>query len=119
MCQTFLFVKNSGSLQKSIHQDIEALVLLKCNDSRREEVYRGARAAMESVEFQIFAVMNSLSFFSSMGVVMVMIQAMGMNNMTPAFMKRLRRMCSTVTHIGMGSAAIAFISAATALTRRL
>ncbi|GLJ31778.1 hypothetical protein SUGI_0639260 [Cryptomeria japonica] len=79
----------------------------------------GAREAMESLEFEIFVVMDSLSFFCSIGVVLVMIQTMGMNNISPTNMKRLRRMCSTVAHVAMGSAAIAFISAATALTRRL
>ncbi|KAH9322908.1 hypothetical protein KI387_017547, partial [Taxus chinensis] len=77
-----------------------------------------ATEAMESVEFKIFVVMNALSFFPSMGVVLVVLQAMAMENINHSHrMKVVMSLCNRVAYMALGSAAIAFVSAAITFTR--
>lgn len=87
----------------------------------KEHGFAGAREAMHSVGFSIFVVMNTVSFFSSLGVVsvLVLLQVMAMDNTSQSVIKRVVRMCGVVAQIAMGSAAIAFVSAATTFTRHL
>ncbi|GLJ31777.1 hypothetical protein SUGI_0639180 [Cryptomeria japonica] len=84
---------------------------------QRELGLEVAREAMESVGFKIFLVMDSLSFFLSLVVVVVVLQAMAFDSISYAHMKRVVRFCGTLAHLAMGSAAIAFVSAAAMFTR--
>ncbi|GLJ31775.1 hypothetical protein SUGI_0639160 [Cryptomeria japonica] len=78
----------------------------------------GAREAMYSVGFVIFVVMNTVSFFSSLGVVSVMmfLQAMAIDNISK---KGVMRMCDIVAQIALGCATIAFVSAVMIFMRHL
>ncbi|GLJ31773.1 hypothetical protein SUGI_0639120 [Cryptomeria japonica] len=67
-----------------------------------------AREAMDSVGFAVFVVMDSVSFFSSMAVVMVLLQAIDMHNSSQSGMMRI---CGIAAQIALGCATIAFVSA--------
>ncbi|GLJ31780.1 hypothetical protein SUGI_0639280 [Cryptomeria japonica] len=154
MAQTFFFLRNCIASHKIIDQDIEAPMLVKCNDFKGEEdfseekgvngvvvaammvaclsflcIFRvpvmleqelglaRARRAMESGEFQAFVVMDSLSFFLSMGVVLMMIQASSITAPTPT--KRVMRLCRIVVSLAMASVVLTLFSVAIILYRNL